>query len=44
LLKLTRRNIKGNKYIINTSGWQTGVYFVQVYYKDEILTETLIVE
>jgi hypothetical protein len=44
LLKLTKRNIKGNKYIINTSGWQTGAYFVQVYYKDEIITETLIVE
>jgi subtilisin family serine protease len=43
LLKLTKRNIKGNKYIINTSGWQTGFYFVQVYYKDKILTETLIV-
>jgi hypothetical protein len=43
LLKLTRRNIKGNKYILNTSGWQTGMYFVVVYYKDEILTETLIV-
>lgn len=32
-----------NKYILNTSGWKPGMYFIRVYYKDEVLWSTLIV-
>jgi len=35
--------IVDNKYILNTSGWKSGMYFIRVYFKDEVLWCTLIV-
>ena len=35
--------IVDNKYILNTSGWKSGMYFIRIYYKDEVLWGTLIV-
>lgn len=43
LPKLNVPAIIDNKYVLNTSGWKTGVYFIRVYYKDEVLWGTLIV-
>jgi len=43
LPKLNIPAIFDNKYILNTSGWKAGVYFIRVYYKDEVLWGTLIV-
>ncbi|MFO7852071.1 MAG: T9SS type A sorting domain-containing protein [Bacteroidota bacterium] len=43
LLKLNIPAIIDNKYVLNTSGWKPGMYFIRVYYKDEVLWGTLIV-
>ena len=44
LLKDKKTNLKGNSATFNTSGWMEGVYIVRVKYKDEILTEKLVVK
>ena len=43
-LKEKKTNLKGNSTIIQTAGWQEGVYVVRVNYKDEILTGKLVVK
>lgn len=43
LLKLNIPAIIDNKYVLNTSGWKPGMYYIRVYYKDEVLWGTLIV-
>lgn len=43
-LKEKKTKLKGNEYKIQTAGWKEGVYFVRVKYKDEILTNQLVVK
>ncbi|MGM0528689.1 MAG: hypothetical protein ACQERS_09800 [Bacteroidota bacterium] len=43
LMKFSIPAIIDNKYVLNTSGWMPGMYFIRVYYKDEVLWGTLIV-
>ncbi|GAB1450663.1 hypothetical protein MASR2M47_07190 [Draconibacterium sp.] len=43
-LKEKKTNLKGNIAKIQTFGWKEGVYLVRVKYKDEILTEKLVVK
>lgn len=43
-LKEKQTKLKGKSTKIQTSGWQEGVYVVRVKYKDEILTEKLVVK
>ncbi|MEA1886996.1 MAG: T9SS type A sorting domain-containing protein [Bacteroidota bacterium] len=43
LLRLSIPAIFDNKYVLNTSTWKPGMYFIRVYYKDEALWGTLIV-
>lgn len=38
ILRTKKVKLKGNQYKINTSGWQCGMYFVRVKFKEEILT------
>jgi len=44
ILKFVKPDIKGNEYILNTSGWTDGVYYVRVNNKKEALTGVLIVK
>ena len=43
-LKEKQTKLKGESTKIQTSGWQEGVYVVRVKYKDEILTDKLVVK
>ena len=43
ILKFVNNNIMESTLNLNTSGWPTGVYFIKAFYRDEILTRTLIV-
>jgi hypothetical protein len=44
LLKEKKTKLKGNSTVINTSGWQDGVYIVRVKYEGAVLTGKLIVK
>ena len=44
ILKEKKTKLIGKSTKINTSGWQEGVYIVRVKYKDEILTDKLVVK
>jgi hypothetical protein len=44
LLKFIKSNIKGSEYILNTSGWADGAYYVRLDNKKEVLTGILIVK
>ncbi len=44
LLKEKKIKLKGNSTVINTSGWQEGVYTVQVKFDDEVLTDKLLIK
>ncbi len=43
MLTEKKTKLKGKEYKLNTSNWKDGVYTVRVKYKDEILTEKLVV-
>ena len=43
LLKHSVPAIIDNKYVLNTSGWKPGMYFIRAYYKDEVVFGTLVV-
>jgi hypothetical protein len=43
-LKEKKTKLKGNENKIQTAGWKVGVYFVRIKYKDEILTNQLVVK
>lgn len=43
-LKEKKTKIKGKEQKIQTVGWKEGVYFVRVKYKDEIITNQLVVK
>lgn len=43
-LKEKQSKLKGKEYQIQTAGWKEGVYFIRVKYKDEILTNQLVVK
>lgn len=43
-LKEKKTNLKGNSTKLQTAGWKEGVYVVRVKYKDEILTDKLVVK
>ncbi len=43
ILKTKKVKLKGNQYKINTSGWQGGMYFVHIKFKDEILSGKFLV-
>ncbi len=43
-LKEKKTKIKGKEHQIQTAGWKEGVYFVRVKYKDEIITNQLVVK
>ena len=44
VLKSKKANLKGKKYILNTSGWKNGVYIIRVNYNGEWITGKLAVE
>jgi len=44
MLKEKKTSLKDNKTIINTSGWQEGIYMVRVRYGDSLLTGKLVVK
>jgi len=43
LLKHSVSAINDNKFVLNTSGWQPGMYFVRAYYKEKVVYGTLVV-
>jgi hypothetical protein len=43
ILKTKKVKLKGNQYKINTSGWQGGMYFVRVKFKDKVLSGKFLV-
>lgn len=43
-LKLKKQKLKGKSTTIQTASWKEGVYMVRVKYKDEVLTEKLVVK
>ena len=43
ILKTKKVKLKGDKYKINTSGWQGGMYFVRIKFKDKILSGKFLV-
>jgi len=43
MLKLSVPAIIDNKYVLNTSGWQSGMYFIRAYYKEKVVFGTLVV-
>jgi len=44
VLKILKPNIKGQEFILNTSDWNDGIYFVRVNYKNNFITGKLIVK
>ena len=44
VLKAKKSRLKGSSTVINTSGWQEGVYVVRVMYNNEVITGKLIVK
>jgi hypothetical protein len=44
MLKEKKTSLKDNKTIINTSGWQEGIYMVRVKYGENLLTGKLVVK
>jgi len=44
VLKILKPNIKGQEFILNTSGWNDGIYFVRVNYKNNFISGKLIVK
>ncbi len=44
VLKAKKNRLKGSSTVINTSGWQEGVYVVRALYNNEIITGKLIVK
>ncbi len=44
LLKEKKPKIKGKEYKLKIHGWKEGIYIVRVNYKDNILTEKLIIK
>jgi hypothetical protein len=44
MLKEKKTSLKDNKTIINTSGWQEGIYMVRVKYGESLLTGKLVVK
>ncbi|MFZ2340750.1 MAG: T9SS type A sorting domain-containing protein [Bacteroidales bacterium] len=44
MLKEKKTRLKDNKTIINTSGWQEGIYMVRVKYGENLLTGKLVVK
>lgn len=42
--KVKKTNIRGKEVKITTNGWQTGIYFVRVKYKDLMLEDKLIIK
>ena len=43
-LKMKKEKLKGKEMKIQASGWKVGVYIVRVKYKEEVLTEQLVVK
>ena len=43
-LKTKKTKLKGKSTTIQTNGWREGVYNIRVKYKDQILTEKLVVK
>ncbi|MBN1651589.1 MAG: S8 family serine peptidase [Bacteroidales bacterium] len=43
IVKTKKVKLKGDKYKINTSGWQGGMYFVRIKFKDKILSGKFLV-
>ncbi len=43
-LKEKKTKLKGKEHKLNTTGWKEGVYVVRVKYKDQILTDKLVVK
>ena len=44
VLKAKKTRLKGSSTVINTAGWQEGVYVVRVMYNNEVITGKLIVK
>jgi len=43
VLKIVEPNIREGIYSLNTSNWPVGIYYIKAYYKNEILTKSLII-
>ncbi|NQU88145.1 MAG: T9SS type A sorting domain-containing protein [Mariniphaga sp.] len=44
VLKEKKVKLKGNKHKIKTQDWKEGIYYIRVFYKDEIITGKLVVK